>query len=767
VTIERAAVVGAGVMGTGIAAHIANAGVPVVLLDLPADAPEPRSALARGAVERALRQTPPPFMASASAALVTPGNLEDDVGRLAGCDWIIEAVVEDLPAKHAVLSAIDGARTPGSIVSSNTSTIPLGELLAGAGPGLSEDLLVTHFFNPPRYLRLLELVAGPGTRRDAVETVTAFADRALGKVVVSCRDTPGFVANRLGGFWMTKCLAEAEARGIAVELADALVTAAFGCPRTGVFGLLDLIGLDVFLLVDGSLRGRLAADDPLVGLGGPHRLVERLVADGRIGRKGDGGFYRLERANGSTRRLALEVATGVYRPVEPPPELPGAADGPQALLWAAAGASGEFARDVVTATLAYAAYLVPEVSDSVAEIDLAMETGYGWRRGPFRLADALGPSFLAEQLEAIGSAVPPLLARAAESGGFYAAAAGEELELRPDGTRRRVARPAGVLALRDVRQSREPVLTSAGAALWDIGDGALCLELTTRLNAIDLTLLACVEQALDVATSDWRALVVYSDGERFSVGANVAHLLVLANTAAWDLLEELGRVGQDAFAALARAPVPVVGAPSGVAVGGGCELLLHCDAIQAHAETQVGLVEAGVGLVPGWGGCKELLSRLAEREPGGPMPPARAAFELIARRQVSGSAAEARELGFLRPTDRITANRDRLLADAKALALELADGYVAPAPRQLVLPGPSGRAALAQAARAAGLVGVAGEHDLVVADALARVLSGGDTDHTTPVAEAHVLELERQANASLLRTEETLRRLEHVLSKRR
>jgi 3-hydroxyacyl-CoA dehydrogenase len=761
--IRKAAVIGAGTMGSGIAAHVANAGVPVVLLDVVPDGAADRSALARGAVERALAARPAPFMTPRAARLVTPGNLEDDLGLLADCDWIVEAVLEDADVKHAVYARIDEHRKPGSIVSSNTSTIPLHELAEGAPPTLAADLLITHFFNPPRYLRLLEVVAGPGTRGDAVAAVSGFADRALGKAVVPCNDTPGFIANRLGALWMDCALGEAVARGLAVEAADAVISRAFGCPRTGIFGLLDLVGLDLVLLVQRSFDARLAPDDPARALRRPDGLLERMVADGRTGRKGAGGFYRLDRADGGRARLALDLATDTYRPQETPRlvAIEAARRGGLRALVEAGDAHADYAWAVVSTTLSYAAHLVPEVSDSPALVDRALETGYGWEAGPFALADALGTAYLAERLQAEGRPVPAFLARAAGAGGFYA---GHE-ELTAGGERRRLARPPGVVLLRDVKQDRAPLARNGSAALWDVGDDVACLEFTSRMNAIDPATIGLLVEAIGrCAAGAHRALVVHNEAERFSVGANLGGVLLYANTAQWTALEAAVRGGQDAYQALKRAPFPVVGAPSGMALGGGCEILLHADAIVAHAESYVGLPEVGVGIVPGWGGCKELLLRMAARRPHGPMAPTQAAFEVIGLAKVSGSAAEARELGFLRETDAIVPNRERVLAEAKARALELADGYAPPEPAELVLPGPSGAAALELGVRNLALTGQALPHDQVVSRHLARVLSGGDCDPTVPVSEQHVLDLEREALLALARTEGTLRRMEHMLA---
>lgn len=688
---RRAAVVGAGVMGSGIAAHLANAGLEVALLDAVPGA-------AQRALERLPRSDPPALVSRSAARRIRAGDVPGDLGLVADADWIVEAVVEDAAVKRALFAGLDDVRRPGSIVSSNTSTIPLAELAEDASPELAADLLVAHFFNPPRYLRLLELVAGPATRPDAVDAIEALGDVALGKAVVRCADTPGFVGNRLGAYWIGCALGEAVRRGLAIEDADAAIARAFGAPRTGIFALLDLVGLDLMLAVDGSLVARLPADDPYQALDRRTDVVERLVAAGRTGRKGDGGFYRREGAD----RFALDLQTGGYRPRGTPGRSPEAA---------------AYAADVLAATLAYAEHLVPAVATAEA-VDTAMEAGYGWARGPFALAGR-----------------PPA----------------------PTRVRGR---------LRDLRQDREPVARNAAAALWDTGDGVACLEFTSHVNALDTDTMALIVDAVGRVAADFRALVVHNEGEHFSVGANLGAVLLAANVAAWDALDLAVRAGQGAYAALERAPFPVVGAPSGRALGGGCEVLLHCDAIQAHVETYCGLVEVGVGVVPAWGGCTKLLARLAARTRlGGPLPPVVEAFETIGLAKVARSAHEARELGFLREGDGITMNRDRVLGDARALALELADGYRPPDPVELPLPGRSGYAALMLAVDALVLRGAASAHDRLVASHLATVLTGGpDADPLRPTTEKTLRDLERTAFLALARTEPTLLRMEHILA---
>jgi len=770
--IAKVGVLGAGVMGAGIAAHVANAGIPVVLLDIVPEGATDRNALAAGALAKLQKAKPAPFMAERNARLVTPGNLEDDLDELADCDWIVEAVVERLDVKQQVYRRLDAVRKPGSIVSSNTSTIPLAKLLDGLPESFQRDFLVTHFFNPPRYMRLLELVTGERTRPEAVAAVRSFCDVALGKSVVDCKDTPGFIANRIGTFWIEAATLEAIEGGLTVEEADAVAGRPMGFPKTGVFGLMDLVGIDLGPHIAASLLATLPPDDEYRALHRDLPLVRKMIESGLTGRKGKGGFYRVEKGVGGKSKLAIDLATGEYRPsvraslasLDAAKAAKGGA-GLRALV-EHPDRGGLYGWRMLSRTLAYAASLVPEIAGDVASVDEAMRTGYGWQWGPFELIDRLGPAWFAEKLAAEGRAVPPLL-EAVGAGTFYRVEGGRLQQLGVDGSYRDLVRREGVLLLSDVKLASKPIAKNASASLWDLGDGVVCLEFHTKMNALDEGVIRMVGKALALVDGvAYRAMVIHNEAENFSVGANIGVALFAANVAAWPLIEASIAAGQETFKALKYAPFPTVGAPSGMALGGGCEILLHCSAVQAHAESYIGLVEVGVGVIPGWGGCKEMIGRWVgnPRRPGGPMPPVVKVFETISTAKVATSAAEAQELLFLRPTDGITMNRDRLLADAKAKALALVEaGYRPPAPPEISLPGPSGRAALEMAVQGFRATGVATPHDVVVAGELARVLTGGDTDPTETLSEDELSRLEREAFLSLVRTPGTLARIEHML----
>jgi 3-hydroxyacyl-CoA dehydrogenase len=763
-TIQKAAVIGAGVMGSGIAAQIANAGVPVVLLDIMPKGATNRNAIAEGAVAKLLKSDPAAFMHSKNARLVTIGNLEDNLDLLKDCDWIVEAVLEDPKIKRALYEKLDAVRKPGSVVSSNTSTIPLAILVKDMPPAFQGDFLITHFFNPPRYMRLLELVAGAATRPDAVSDIANFCDVALGKGIVRCKDRPGFIANRIGGLWIQAAINAALDLGLTVEEADAVMGRPFGMPKTGIFALLDLVGIDLMPHVAASMNQTLPADDLYVRIIRFPPLFQKMIDDGYTGRKGKGGFYRLNREGGGRVKESIDLKTGEYRPsVEPRLESLAAARDPAALL-RHPDRGGEFARRVLGQTLAYAAALVPEIADDIVAVDEGMRLGYAWKFGPFELIDQIGVDNFIAGLKLAKTPVPPLLQKAAGRS-FYRTQDGRLEYLTVDGDYAPVQRAPGVLLLADIKRRSKPLAKNGSASVWDTGDGVLCLEFHSKMNALDGDSIAMIGKALELTGAKAKALVIYNEDSNFSVGANIGLALYIANVALWPLLEETIAGGQKTYKAVKYAPFPVVGAPAGMALGGGCEILLHCAAVQAHAETYMGLVETGVGLVPGWGGCKETITRhmLNDKRPGGPMPALSQAFEQIAMAKVSKSAAEARDLLYLRPSDGVTMNRDRLLADAKARALALAKDYQPPKPQVLRLPGPAGGAALKLAVGELQHQGKATAHDGVVAGKLAEVLSGGATDIMDEIGEDQFSALERAAFLSLLRDPATLARMEHML----
>lgn len=766
--IKKVAVIGAGVMGAGIAAQVANAGLPVLLLDIvPPNLAEggDRSAIARGAIERLKKTDPAPLMSDKAAKLIEAGNIDDDLAKIGECDWVIEAVIERLDIKQALYKKIDAARRPGTAVSSNTSTIPLHDLVEGMSESFRKSFLITHFFNPPRYMRLLEVVAGRDTDPALVKRVSQFADVNLGKTVIDCKDSPGFIANRLGIYWIQAGVVEAFDLNMAIEDADAIIGRSFGIPKTGIFGLADLVGIDLMPHINASLGSSLPKGDAFHVLNRELPLIKRMIEDGYTGRKGKGGFYRLNRDNGGKVKETLDLQSGTYRTSRKPnTEALKEAGRDLRALFNTPGPVGDYAWRVMGRTLAYAARLVPEAADDIVAIDDAMRLGYNWKDGPFALIDKVGAAWLVEKLKSEGASIPPILEKIGDRK-FYRVENGQLQFFGLDGEYHDVVRPEGVILLEDIKRKSKPVFKTGAASVWDLGDGVVCFESTTKGNSLDDQLLDALDKTIKLVQKNYKALVIYNEGKHFSVGANLGLALFAANIAAWGEIDKLVATGQKVYMALKHSPFPVVSAPSGMALGGGCELLLHSDAVQAHAETYAGLVECGVGLVPAWGGCKEMLHRWQTlgKLPRGPMPAAGKVFEMVSTATVSKSAAQAREMLIMREGDRITMNRDRLLADAKARALELVEGYKAPEPVELTLPGPSGKTAMVMAAEGFHKRGIATDYDLVVSTGLAEVLSGGNADPTAPTSEKDVLREEREVFMRLARSAGTLARIEHML----
>ncbi len=765
-SIKKVAVIGSGVMGSGIAAQAANAGLDVLLLDIVPKDGSDRDTVAKGAIQRMLKTNPAPLMHPRNAKRIQPGNVEDHLEWLAECDLVVEVVIENLEIKQALYRKIDQYRKADCIVTSNTSTIPLANLVEGMPDDFRQHFAVTHFFNPPRYMRLLELVAGPDTRSEVITTLRDFGDRMLGKSVVDCKDTPGFIANRIGILWMGVAVRFAFEDNLTVEEADSVIGKPMGIPKTGIFGLLDLVGIDLQPHVERSMLSTLPEDDMYRDIHRPSPFIEKMIANGYTGRKGKGGFYRLNRNGGKKIKEALNLQTNEYHPADRPAlaSVEAARAGLRALV-EHPDRGGQYAWRVLSHTLSYAAALVPQIADDIYAVDEAMKNGYAWKWGPFELIDKLGASWFAEKLAEQGMAVPPLLQQVGE-GSFYRIENGALQHFGTDGSYHDVSRAEGVLLLSDIKRASKQVESNRSASLWDIGDKVLCLEFHSKMNAVDEGIMAMAAKALKIIpTQGYRALVIHNEGANFSVGANVGLGLFAANIAAWPKITESVKQGQDIYKALKFAPFPVVGAPSGMALGGGCEVLLHCDAIEAHAETYMGLVEVGVGLVPAWGGCKEMLLRWSEnpRHPKGPMPAVSKVFETVATATVAKSAEEARSLLYLRPSDGIVMNRDRLLASAKDRALMMAQDYAPPEARELTLPGPSGEAAMTLVLNDFQRAGKATAHDVTVGKKLAHVLAGGKVDPTETLTEDKLLTLERSAIVSLLRTPQTLDRIEHML----
>ncbi len=767
--IHKVAVIGAGVMGASIAAHISNAGIPVYLLDI---VPKPelsanRNSIAETAIEKLLKAQPAPFMHKNNARLITTGNIEDHLHWLADVDWVIEAVIEKPAIKKSLYAKLDAVCGDDCVISSNTSTLPLRLLTQDLPERFKQRFMITHFFNPPRYMRLLELVIGAETRPELVTAIKEFADIKLGKECVTCKDTAGFIANRIGIYWLQCGLHEAINLGLSVEQADAALSP-FGIPKTGIFGLLDLVGLDLIPSILASMKQALPPEDAFHQVSELPPLIEKMIADGYTGRKGKGGFYRL---NAERVKESINLQTGEYSRsvgwVEAKAEThhnKPQDDGFRVALPILQDllSANLYAWRVLSKTLSYAASLIPEIADDLVSIDVTIREGYNWQQGPFELLDKLGVAWFTNKLYAEQQTILPLLAN---NQTLYKVDNGTLSFADLFGYYHPVPRAAGVLLLSDIKRHTSPVLNNASASLWDVGDGVACLEFHSKMNTLDMDIMALIQETISVVNNEFAALVIHNDAKDFSAGANLGLLIHAIHHNDWAAVAELIQQGQQTYHALKVAPFPVVGAPSGLALGGGCEILLHCDAIQAHAELYMGLVEVGVGLIPAWGGCKEYLHRwqMQAKLPKGPMPATMKAFETIGLAKVSTSAIEAKELLFLSASDAITMNKQRLLADAKAKALSLVSDYKPPVPPSYVLAGKTAQASLAMGIKALHASGKATDYDVDIAEKLAFVLSGGNTDITTPLTEADLLALELEAFVALTKQAGTLARLEHIL----
>ena len=767
--IQKVAVIGSGVMGAGIAAHCANAGCEVLLLDIVPDGAEDRNSLSKTAIQKMLKSNPEMLMHKRNSKRITPGNIEDDLHLLEDFDWVIEVVIENLDVKRDLYSRLCDKIGPDTILSSNTSTLPRSKLVSELPRDISSRFLITHFFNPPRYLPLLEVVTSSEVDESVVTRFCEFADHRLGKRVTMCNDRPGFIGNRLGVYFIQRAFKATLELGLSVEQADAMLGRPIGLPKTAVFALMDLVGIDLIPHVTESLLEHLPDDDPFHKIAGTgEEIILNMIQDGYTGRKGKGGFYRLNKDGGKKVKEARNLYTGEYQNANRRAAFPSAKMGKRGIssLMDCNDDGARLVTEVLLDSLSYAAHIVPDVSDDIYSIDGAMKVGYNWKAGPFEMMDSIGVESMVQRLESSGREVPRFLSLAAERGSFYGMEDGEITRLTPSGEMVIVNRPEDTLTVADLKRRGMPLKRNGSASIWDTGDGVLLVEYHTKMNAMDPMNMEMLLNAVDLAESeDYKGIVIGNDATNFCAGANLGLALFAANLAAWKDLEDFIGLGQDTYQTLKYCDVPVVAASAGLCLGGGAEVLMHCDAVQAHSESYVGLVEVGVGIIPAWGGCKELLGRLVDfgLVTNGPMGAVMKAFETIGTAQVAKSAEQARSMGFLGPNDGITMNRDRLLADAKRKVLDLSENYVPPVPRTYRLPGPTGLAGLNLALSDLALSGQATPHDVVVATSLAGILTGGNTDITVAMEEDDILAMEKEAIATLGRHPDTLDRMQHML----
>jgi 3-hydroxyacyl-CoA dehydrogenase len=781
ISVKKAAVLGAGTMGAQIAAHLANAGIPTLLLDIvPRDDANDRNKIARAGFEAAKKAKPAAFFTADLASLVTVGNFEDDLPKLKDVDLIIEAVVENLEIKRGLYEKVEQHRRTGAVVASNTSGIPLQLLAEGRSEDFRAHFLGMHFFNPPRYMHLVELIRTEWTKPEVSCSMAGFLDERLGKGVVIAKDRPNFIANRIGTFGALVTMRAMIDDGYSIEEVDKITGPAAGRPKTATFRTFDLVGLDVFAHVVKNLHENLPGDPEREMFVMPE-FVTKMIERGLLGNKTKAGFYQRKKGEGDKREIwTLDTATLDYRSaqkvklpsLEMAKNIEDTRERLKAIVWAR-DRVGTFLWKTISRTLCYTADRIPEIADNIVEVDRAMRWGFNWELGPFEVWDAIGVEKSVAKLKEEGRAVPANVQSMLDAGveSFYQQKDGQNFyydfaskEHRP------LADPPGTIILKSLKDRTGVIKKNSGASLVDLGDGVACLEFHSKMNSIGGDTLEMLKFAIDEVEKNFVGLVVGNQGVNFSVGANLMLMLMEAQDENWEELDLIGRYFQSSVMSLRYSAKPVVVAPFQMVFGGGCEMVLHADRVRASAETYIGLVEVGVGIIPAGCGTKEMLVRALDSIPGDmkdadPFPFVKRAFETIALAKVATSAEEARSFGFLRDEDSISMNPDRVIADAKKEVLSLAAaGYVQPQQRTDILA--LGNPALATLKLGVHLMKRAGyisEHDALIGEKLARILTGGDLNHTTRVSEQYLLDLEREAFLSLIGTRKTQDRIAHML----
>jgi 3-hydroxyacyl-CoA dehydrogenase len=794
ITVKKAAVLGAGTMGAQIAAHLANAGIPTLLLDivpreltadeqtkgLTLESPAVRNRIARAGYDGAVKTKPAALFAADLASLLSVGNFDDDLTQLKDCDLIIEAVVENLQIKQSLYEKVEQHRRPGSVVASNTSGIPLSQLADGRSEDFRAHFLGMHFFNPPRYMHLVELIRTEWTKPEVSCSMFGFLDERLGKGVVVAKDRPNFIANRIGTFGALVTIHAMLEDGYSIEEVDKITGPAVGRPKTATFRTFDLVGLDVLAHVVKNLNENLP-EDPEHAMFVMPEFVGKMLDRGLLGNKTKAGFYKKQRGEDGKREvMAIDVITLDYKPaqkvklpsLEMAKNIEDTAERIKTVAWSKDRA-GAFLWKTLSRTLCYAAGRIPEIADTVVEVDRAMQWGFNWELGPFEVWDAIGVEKSVAKLKEAGKSVPANVQQMLDSGAksFYKQENGQRFYYDfPAAKYVPASDPAGTIILKSLKDRTGVIRKNSGASLIDLGDGVACLEFHSKMNAIGGDTLEMLKIALTEVEKNFLGLVVGNQGTNFSVGANLMLMLMEAQDENWEELDMIGRFFQQSVMSLRYSPKPVVVAPFQMVFGGGCEMVLHADRVRANAETYIGLVEVGVGIIPAGCGTKEMLVRALDSIPkdmkdADPFPFVKRAFETIAMAKVATSAEEARGYGFLSQDDSISMNRDRLIADAKKEVLALAaSGYQQPQQRTdiLALGNPS-LATLKLGVHMMKRAGYISDHDGLIGEKLARILTGGDLNHPTRVSEQYLLDLEREAFLSLIGTRQTQERIAHML----
>jgi 3-hydroxyacyl-CoA dehydrogenase len=786
--IKKAAVLGSGVMGAQIAAHLANAGIPSLLLDIvpqnltPEEAARGltlesravRNRIANTGLENATKAKPAAFFSPAAAKLVTPGNFEDDLTKIKECDWVIEAVIENLNIKRSLYERVEPHLHANAIVSSNTSGIPIASLIEGRGDHFRRRFLGTHFFNPPRYLYLLEMITTQETDREVSDFIADFCDKTLGKGIVYAKDTPNFIGNRIGTFSMLDAIKVMLESGYTIEEVDALTGPVIGHAKSASFRTLDIVGLDTFAHVAQNLSEASTNDEKRETFRLPD-VIQKMVDKKLLGEKTKGGFFRKVGDEIQT----LDLNTFEYRERQKPKfasldaakQMEKLPDRLKTLVYAKDRA-GEFLWRTTSETLIYSAKRIPEIADNIVEVDNAMKWGFAHELGVFETWDAIGVEESVARMREEGRAIPPNVEQMLAAGhkSFYKVDDGTRFYFDfASGQYKSERQPAGITLLKSLKDRNRIIKKNAGASLIDLGDGVACVEFHSKMNALGQDQIGMIQYAVKEVEKNFAGLVIGNQGENFSAGANIMMILLAAQEGEWDELALAVRQFQNTTMSLRYSPKPVIVAPHHLTLGGGCEMVLHADRAVAAAETYIGLVEVGVGLIPGGGGTKEMAVRASEAVEDIPsldqFEVLRRNFEMTAMGKVATSAVEARHWGLLRKGDRIAMNDRRVIEEAKQAVLALVrEGYVPPQPKQDVLV--LGEAALTKFKLGVHMMkrgGYISDHDALIGTKIANVMSGGNLTRPTRVSEAYLLDLEREAFVSLCGTKATQERLAHML----
>lgn len=773
--IRQVTVLGSGVMGSGIACHFAGVGVQVLLLDMPTEGAD-RNKVAREHLNFALKSNPSPIYDKAFASRITLGNFEDDLDKVNKSDWIIEVIIERLDIKQSMFEKIDKVRKPGTLITSNTSGIPIHLMAEGRSEDFQKHFCGTHFFNPPRYLKLFEIIPGPKTEESVIEFFKSYSEKFLGKTPVLSKDTPGFIGNRVGVYSMAKVMELAQEIGLTIEEADTLTGSILGRPKTGTFKLADLVGLDTASNVTKGLQQN-SKDDTFIQDLKDSKVLNFLLENKFFGDKSQKGFYykQFDKASGETKRFALDLETLEYRPLNRTKinavEMAKQAGGMKnrlGVLLQEKGKHGELIRKHFSSLFAYVADKVPEITDVLYSIDDAMKTGYAWKYGPFETWNALGLKEGVKLIESEGYKLADWVQEMIDSGkdSFYQIKEGKkyyydiqskDYQLIPD--------QDSFIILDNIRKTSE-VWSNAEASIQDLGDGIINLEFRSKMNSIGGGVITGINKAIDLAENEYQGLIIGNQSDNFSVGANLAMIMMMAAEQDWWELNMAIKTFQDTMMKVRYSAIPVVVAPHGMSLGGGCEISLHADKIVATAETYMGLVEAGVGVIPGGGGTKEMTRRASQH-----MIPddvkinhLREAYMTVAMAKVATSAYEAKNFGFIRNEDVIVINKDRQIAEAKKHAIIMAEaGYTQPIPEKVKVLGKNAMGMFYVGSDQMVAGNYISEHDRLIANKLGYVMTGGNLSEATEVSQQYLLDLEREAFLSLCGERKTLERIQHIL----